>query len=387
MHSIRPAYIEVDLDNLRYNYDRIRETVSETTEIMAIVKADAYGLGAEYIIRELIGLGVNKFGVAHLSEAIHIRNKFKYAYILVMGYTPDYLVETAIENDIVLTVFLKEQAKLFSNRAKGLNKWISIHIKLEVAMNRIGFTPSKESLKEIQEIYRMDKLFIEGIFADFPASESDQPYTSNAIDIFKKFNKELMHKGIFIPLKHINNTSAIRNFPELTFEIVRAGVIPDGQFLHPGKNKNNLSKRPCLSLKAQVSHVEVLESGEKLSNGFLYQAKRKRKIATVPLGYADAYSRELSKAKEVLIKGIRCPVIGKICIDKMMVDVTGLDIHRYDEVVLIGKQGKEEIPIEEVDNNGMDIPAFVICMLAKRLPRVYIKDNKIKKVLNLLTEP
>ena len=136
-----------------------------------------------------------------------------------------------------------------------------------------------------------------------------------------------------------------------------------------------------------ILDVEVLESGEKLSNGFLYQAKRKRKIATVPLGYADAYSRELSKAKEVLIKGIRCPVIGKICIDKMMVDVTGLDIHRYDEVVLIGKQGKEEIPIEEVDNNGMDIPAFVICMLAKRLPRVYIKDNKIKKVLNLLTEP
>lgn len=386
MHNTRSAYIEVDLDNLEYNYDRIRETVSESLEIMVIVKADAYGLGAEYIVKELISLGVNKFGVAHISEAIKIRNKFKYAYILVMGYTPEHLVETAIENDIVLTVYLKEQAKLFSNKAKALNKWLSIHLRLQIGMDRIGFRPTRESLEEIQEIYSMDRLFVEGIFADFPTSDDDESYTGNAIDIFKKFNKQLIDKGIFISLKHVNNNSAIMNFPEASLDMVRASIIPEGIYPYPEKNTNARSARPCLSLKAKVSHVKVIESDEKLSSGFIYQAKRKTKIAVISLGYADAYSRELSNVGEVLVKGMRCPVIGRICINQILVDVTGLNIHRSDEVVLIGKQGKNKISIREDVNKTSDIPVYVLCMLAKRLPRVYMKDKKIKKILNYLTE-
>ncbi|MDY0236299.1 MAG: alanine racemase [Gudongella sp.] len=386
MYITRPAYIEVDLDNLKYNYDRIREIVTETSEIMAIVKADAYGLGAENIVRELIGLGVNKFGVAHLSEAIHIRNKFKYAYILVMGYTPEYLVETAINNDIVLTVYLKEQAKYFSNKAKELNKKLSLHIKLETGMNRIGFRTNNQSLKEIEEIYYMDNLTIDGIFTHFPAADDNKEYTIKSMDKFIAFNKLLANRKIRIPLKHVNNSAAIMNFPEFSLSMVRAGIILYGIYPYPEANRDTLSVKPCLSLKAQVSHIKIIEPGEKLSYGIIYEAKRRTKVATVPLGYADGYSRELSNVGEVLVKGKRCPVIGRICMDQMMVDVTGLDVVRNDEVVLIGKQGEDEIPIEEVANNIMGIPASVLCMLTKRLPRVYIKDNKIKKVLDYLLE-
>lgn len=386
MYITRPAYIEVDLDKLNYNYKRIREIVSETSEIMAIVKADAYGLGAEYIVKELLGLGVSKFGVAHLSEAIHIRNKFKNVYILVMGYTPEHLVETAIENDIALTVYLKEQAIFFSNRAKKLNKKLSIHIKLDTGMNRIGFKASKQSLDEIREIYSMDRLFVEGIFTHFPAADDDEAYTRKAMDIFIGFNKQLIDKGVFIPIKHVNNSAAIMNFPQWSLDMVRAGIILYGIYPYPHANKSILSLKACFSLKAHVSNVKMIEAGEKLSYGLIYEAKKKTKVATVPLGYADGYSRELSNVGSVLIKGKRCPVIGRICMDQMMVDVTDLDVNRDDEVVLIGKQGEEEISIEEVANNIMAIPASVLCMLTKRLPRIYMKDNKIQKVIDYLTD-
>jgi alanine racemase len=386
MEITRPAYIEVDLDNLSYNYDRIREIVSENSEIMAIVKADAYGLGAENIVRELISLGVNNFGVAHLSEAIHIRNKFKYAYILVMGYTPDHLAETAINNDIALTVYLKEQAGYFSNKARELSKQLNIHIKLDTGMNRIGFMTNEESLVEIEEIYRMDNLNIDGVFTHFPVADDDEQYSRISMNKFIDFNNKLAERGIDIPLKHVNNSAAIMNFPKWSLSMVRAGIILYGIYPYPQANRNTLSLKAALSLKAEVSHVKEIEKGEKLSYGLIYEAKERIKVATIPIGYADGYSRELSNIGEVLVKGIRCPVIGRICMDQMMVEVTGLDVLRDDEVVLIGKQGEDEITIEEVANKINGIPASVLCMLTKRLPRVYNRNNKIIKVLDYLKE-
>ena len=328
MDITNPAYIEVDLNNLEYNYNIIKEKVNEFSEVMAIVKADAYGLGLESIVKELISLGVNKFGVEHVSEAIQIRKKFKYAYILVMGYTHVDSVESAIENDIVLSVFLKEQAKLFSNKAKYLNKRLSIHLKYEGGLNKIGFRPTRKSIDDIQEIYGMDKIFLEGIFADFPSAQDDEPYTRKAMDTFKDFIKELIDKGIHIPFKHVNMTMAIINFPEQRFNMVRIESMLYGISPCLKANDDILNVKSCLSLKAQVFDVKTIELVKKLIHKFNLEVKRKTKVATVTLGCFDAYSRELSNVREVLVKGKRCSVIGRIYMDQIMIDVTGLKVMR-----------------------------------------------------------
>lgn len=382
MDVTRPAYIEVDLNNLEYNFDRIKESLDEASEIMAMVKADAYGLGVEYIVKELIGLGVNKFGVMHLFEALQIRNKFKYAYILVMGYTPDHLVEMAIKNDIVLSVFLKEQARFYSNWARELNKRLSIHIKVEIATNKIGFKPTRESVEEIKEVYGMDKLFVEGLYTDLPTREDEEAYTRRGMEIFNQFNKDLRDIGVHIQLKHVNIGVTASNFSGWTYNMVRTGIRLYGISPDIKENTEDSFLKPCLSLKAQVFDVKTLEMGRRFVRRLNCEVKRKRKIATVPLGCQDTYTSQLTNVENVLIKGKRCPVIGKVYMDQMMVDVTGLNVNKGDEVVLIGKQNEEQIRIEEVAKDLVGVPDSVMCILSRRLNRVYIKSEEVKNEVN-----
>ena len=384
MDLTRPAWLEIDLDNLQFNYDEIRKVVRDSADIMAVVKADAYGHGAAAIVKELMGLGVKRFGVAHLSEALHIKNHSPHAQVLVMGYTPEYLAEKAIEKGIRLTVYLLEQAEYFSKVAREMDRDAVVHLKLETGMNRIGFNPDEESLSSIEKIRKMDNIIIEGLFTHFPAADDDHEYTRNSMDIFRKFCRKLHDMGIEIPLKHVNNSAAIMNFPEFGLDMARAGIIIYGIYPYPEARRETLPLKPCISLKAQISHVKNLKKGEKVSYGLTYEARSDIKVATIPVGYADGWSRDLSNKGSVIVNGRRAPIIGKICMDQMMVDVTGIDASRGDEVVLMGSQGSETITIEEVAGIIGQSPASVLCMLTKRLPRVYVKSGRIPKTVDYL---
>jgi alanine racemase len=382
----RPAWLEINLNDLACNYNQIRKALNKGTDLMAIIKADAYENGAIQIANELMKQGVDKFGVATLSEALHIRKSIEGAKILIMGYTPDYLMKKAIEEDIDITVYMVEQAKLASELAKKLNKDALIHIKIETGMNRLGFMPTEESIMAIQKIYSMNNIKIEGIFTHFAASDNDPSYTFNQAKKFDYIVDGLKKLGLRIPLRHVSNSAAIMRYRELDYDMVRAGIILYGVYTSPDEDRDTVHLTNILSLKAQISNVKEIEKGEKISYGLTYETLRKSKIATVPIGYADGYSRSLSNKGSVIVKNTIVPVVGRICMDQLMIDVTELDVKVGDEVVLMGKSGDKEITIEEIAMKIGGIPAEVFCMMNKRLPRVYIKDGKVEEVVDYLLE-
>lgn len=386
MELTRPAWLQIDLDRLHYNYGEIRKAVPDGSNILAVLKADAYGHGATKIARELFSLGVTRFGVATLSEALEIRRRLPHAQILVMGYTPEYLYETAIEHGIRTTVYLSEQAEELSKAAAKLQRDAIVHLKIETGMNRLGFLPNEDSLSRILKIREMDNIIVEGIFTHFPAADDDLEYTRNSMGKFESFTRQLEEKGFKIPLRHVNNSAAIMNLPEYSLDMVRAGIILYGVYPFPEADREFLPLKSCLSLKAQISHVKDLEEGEKIGYGLTYTATSKIKVATLPIGYADGWSRALSNKGSVLIKGKRAPIIGRVCMDQMMVDVTGINAERGDEAVLMGRQGNEEITIEEIAALIGQIPAAVMCMLSRRLPRVYTKENRAPEVIDYLID-
>lgn len=378
--------MEIDLDNLIHNYKEIRKILKEDMELMAVVKADAYEHGAVQIVKALKEEGVKRFSVAHLSEALNIRKYFKDVEILIMGYTPEYLAEEAILNDITLTVYLREQAEFFSQIAKELNKIVKIHIKVETGMNRLGFISNGESIEEIRDIYNMNNLEIEGIFTHFAVSDDDPIYTMEQVKKFDYVCEGLSKLGINIPLKHVSNSAAIMNFRDLNYDMVRAGIILYGVYPFPNADRELIELKNILTLKAQISHVKEIEKGEKLSYGLIYEAQNKTKIATIPMGYADGFSRELSNKGNCIVNNTIVPIVGRICMDQFMIDVTGLDVKRGDEVILLGKSLDKEITIEEVASKSGQIPAAVQCMFNKRLPRIYIKNKEIINVTDYLLD-
>lgn len=386
MDLTRPAWLEIDLDNLHFNYKEIRKLVRDTADIMAVVKADAYGHGAAAIVRELMALGVKRFGIAHLSEAIHIKNHSPHAQVLVMGYTPDYLAEVAINRGVRLTVYLEDQADHFAKVAKELDKDAVVHLKIETGMNRLGFLPDEKTLQAVERIKEMDNIIIEGMFTHFPAADDDHGYTERSMAKFREFCRMLYEKDIDIPVKHVSNSAAIMNFPQYGLDMVRAGIILYGIYPYPQAKRETLPLKPCISLKAQISHVKTIEKGDKVSYGLTFEASTRTQVATVPVGYADGWSRDLSNKGYALVNGRRVSIIGRICMDQLMLDVTGMDVKRGDEAVLMGSQGEEEITIEEIASQIGQIPASVLCMLTKRLPRVYVKERRVPEVVDYLLE-
>ncbi len=384
MDLTRPTWIEIDLDILDKNYEEIRRIVPESSDIMAIVKADGYGLGAVNIVRALMDKGVKRYGVATLSEALNIKSKVPHAQILVMGYTPEYLAKVAIENNIRVTVYMKEQAEYLNDMAKEIGKDAVIHIKIETGMNRIGFPPKASSIEDIKAIREMDNIIIEGIFTHFPDAEYNEEYTRNSMKIFNDFLRRLEVLKINIPLKHSSNSAAIMSYPEYSLDMVRAGIIIYGLYPYTEANRSLLRLEPCFSLKSQVSYVKTLNKGERIGYGLTYESIDEEKIATIPIGYGDGYRRELSNKGYVLINGEYAKIVGLICMDQLMVNVTGIDVKRGDEVVLIGKQGDKEITIEELSTFVDLNPASIISLISRRVPRVYVKARRIPEVVDYL---
>ncbi len=382
---MRPVWAEIDLDKAAYNMKNIKKLVKDK-EVIAVVKADCYGHGADDLAPVFLENGASRLAVAILTEGIELRKKNITAPIMILGYTPLELGEELINNDIEQTVYDLEYAKKLSNIAERLGKKAKIHIALDTGMGRIGFIPNEESIEAVEKIASLNGIEIIGIFTHFStADEYDKTYTNEQFKKIKNFISELEKRNINIPLKHVSNSGAIMDMPETYLDAVRAGIILYGYYPSNEVNKEKLDIKPILTLKTTVSHVKEVEEGTSISYGRTFITERKSKIATIPIGYADGYSRLLSGKAKVIINGKFAPVVGRICMDQCMIDVTDIgEVKVGDEVILLGEEGNLKFNADDFAEIMGTINYEITCMLKQRIPRVYIKKGKIVNVRNYI---
>jgi len=373
----RAVWAEINLDNLAHNMRETRRIVNKNTQITAVIKADGYGHGAVSIARTLLDNGADRFAVATLSEAIQLRSYFPDVNILVLGYTPTELAEEIIQNNIIQTVYSLKEAQLFSKTALLLNKEITVHIKIDSGMNRLGMPVNQETIEDILKISQLDGLYIEGIFTHFAtADEADKAYTIKQVKSYEKIINALKERGLTIPIKHVSNSAAIINMPEYNMDMVRAGIMLYGLYPSQNVNQNTVNLKEVMCLKAKVSQVKEVEKGQGVSYGLKYKCKHNTQVGTLPIGYADGFTRMLSGKAFVMVQGKKMPIIGNICMDQCLIDITGLDVKIGDEVVLFGGNDENGISIDSVSELLFTINYEIVCMVNKRVPRVYIQNNK-----------
>ena len=382
---LRPAWAEVNLDNLADNMKEIRR-VSKSKDIIAVVKADAYGHGAIDAAQVFLKNGATRLAVAVISEAAELRESGINCPIMILGFTSPYLIDDLLKYDIEQTVYSYEYACEISKAAVKQDKTAKIHIALDTGMGRIGFRPEEKSADEVYKISKLHNIVIEGLFSHFSsADEEDKSYTYMQIEKFNRFYNELLKRGIKINVRHIANSAAIIDMPEVHFDAVRPGIILYGYYPSKDVSRDIINLKPAMSLKANVVHVKKIPSGECIGYGRKFKTVRESTIATLPIGYADGYTRLLFNKAKVIINGKFAPVVGRICMDQCMVDVTEAgDVKTGDEAILMGSDKSLKFDADDMANLLGTISYEVLCMIGKRVPRVYIKDGKIIKVRNYI---
>ena len=373
----------IDLDAIAYNMTNIKSKVGKETGIIGIIKADAYGHGSVEISKVILENGADWLAVAVVDEGINLRKNGIAAPILLLGYTPELRLEDVVNNGFIQTVYTYETAKKLSDVAVRLGKTAVIHIKIDTGMGRIGYRVNEVSADEIVKISELPNIEVNGMFTHFStADEKDKNYTLNQYNKFVQMDAFLRERGLMIPIKHAANSAAIMDFDNMMFNMVRPGIILYGAYPSEEVDKDNLSIKPAMSVKTHVSYVKEVNEGDYISYGRKYQAVGKRIIATIPVGYADGFIRAYSNGGKVLIKGEYAPIVGRICMDQFMVDVTDIkDVQINDEVVLIGKQGNKEITVDFIASILDTINYEVFCTLSKRVPRQYIQNGKVIKTV------
>jgi len=376
----RPVWAEIDLGAVAHNVREIRRIVKPETKIMAVVKADGYGHGAFNIAQTALKSGAEYLSVATLGEAVKLREQGIEASILVMGYTTLDQVPDLIDYQITTTVFTLDMAETLSKVALERGRKAKVHIKIDTGMGRIGFIPQKGTIELIKRIVKMEGLWVEGIFTHFAvADETDKTYTKQQFQNFTKLIADLEGEGIFIPIKHAANSAAIIDLPETHLDMVRAGIILYGLYPSTEVDKGRINLIPAMEIKAKVSFVKKVGAGTSISYGRKYIAENEAVIASLPMGYADGYTRRLSNQSQVLLGGKRIPVVGTICMDQLMVDASLVpDVKIDDEVVVIGRQGKERITVEEIAERLKTINYEIICMISERVPRIYYNEVSLE---------
>lgn len=373
------ASANIDLDAICNNIDNTRKILGYETKLMVILKADGYGHGAVPIAKALLDMAVDSFGIAILEEGIELRKAGIDKPILVLGYTPKGQYKKLVEYNITQTIFQYNTAKELSEEALSQGKTAKVHIKVDTGMSRIGFFDDEESIEEIKKISELKGIEIEGIFSHFAcADEEDKTSANGQLMRFLAFTKKLEEEGIKIPIKHIANSAAIIDIPEAKLDMVRSGIATYGLYPSEEVKKDVLALKPAMEIKSHVSYVKEVESGVGVSYGSTYVTKGKTKIATIPVGYGDGYPRQLSSKGRVLIHGMSAPIIGRVCMDQFMVDVTNIpDVCQGDTVTLIGRDKEEFISVEEVANMSYSFNYEFICNVGKRIPRIYYRNNKV----------
>lgn len=373
----------VDLDAIASNIKNIRAKVDKNSGIIGIIKADAYGHGSVETAKVLLDNGADWLAVAVVDEGLNLRKNGITAPILLLGYTPELRLNDVINNGFIQTVYSYDTAKKLSDAASALGKKAVIHIKIDTGMGRIGYRVNEESADEIVKISKLPNIDVNGMFTHFStADEADKAYTLEQYNKFVKMNDMLEERGLHIPIKHAANSAAIMDFDNMMFNMVRPGIILYGAYPSDEVKKENLSLSPAMSIKTHVSYVKDVNEGDSISYGRKYTAPSKRRIATIPVGYADGFIRAYSNGGKVLVRGEYAPIVGRICMDQFMVDVTDIDgVEVNDEVVLMGRQGDKEITADFIASVLDTINYEVFCTLSKRVPRQYIQNGKIVKTI------
>ncbi|MGI6077399.1 MAG: alanine racemase [Fastidiosipilaceae bacterium] len=382
-YVINRSWTEIDLSALAHNARQIKALTGPTCEIMGIVKADAYGHGACEVAPVLLNNGFTRLAVSLLDEAIALRKSGITAPILILSYTDPRRAEEIIRYRVTQTVYTWDLIDALEAAGQRLKAYPSVHIKVDTGMSRIGFTSGFSSVEEIEKIHALKNVFIEGIFTHFStADEADRIFFDKQAQRFMGICNELESEGIYIPIKHCCNSAALMRYPEYHLDMVRAGIVTYG--ILPDFCESFVDQfRPAMSIKSNVIMVKHIPAGTAVSYNRRYIAPSERTLATVPIGYADGYSRVMSGKAEALIHGMRVPVVGNICMDACMMDVTDIPetVEIGDEVVLCGSQNygdrQEFIAMEELADWHLTITYEVMSTVGKRMPRVYVDGGRI----------
>lgn len=369
----------VSLDAIAHNFAEMKKNIAKGTKIVAVIKADGYGHGAEAIARLIEDYDyIWGFAVATPEEALQLRTFGVKKPILILGIVFEEYFTQMIAKEIRLTVCTYEMAKKLSEEAQRQGRDVHIHIGLDTGMSRIGFADRQESVEEIKKISQLPNLKIEGMFTHFArADETDRSPAIDQLNRYLNFAKLLEDAGIQIPMKHCSNSAGIIRVPEANLNAVRAGITIYGIYPSNEVERDIVKLIPAMELKSHISYIKTVEPGAAFSYGGTFTAKKEMKVATIPVGYADGYPRSLSNKGWVLIHGKKAPILGRVCMDQFMVDITKIpDAKAGDEVTLIGKDGKEFISIEKFGDLSGRFSYEFACDISKRVPRVYIKDGK-----------
>ena len=379
MNSYSRTYVTVDLDAIAYNFESMRKNIREGTQMIAVIKADAYGHGAVTVGRFLETFPyIWGFATATAEEALELRDAGIQKPILVLGYVFEDHYEELIGREVRMPVFDLETAEKIADYAEQLHKKAKIHIALDTGMNRIGFKDTQKSAAVICKISQMESLQIEGMFTHFArADETDKIYADRQFRRYMDFHRQLQDWGVSIPVCHCSNSAGIIDMPYANLDVVRAGITIYGIYPSNEVQKEKVPLKPVMSWKSGVAFVKEVEAGEQISYGGTFVTPKKMKIATIPTGYADGYPRMLSGKASVLIHGKRAQILGRVCMDQFMADVTDIpDVSRGDEVTLLGRDQEEEITVEELSDLCGRFPYEFVCCVSKRVPRVYLGGGK-----------
>lgn len=377
---IRDTYVEINLDNIAYNMRKIKEVAGEKVAVAAVVKANAYGHGAVDIAATIMENGADYLAVATLSEALELRNHHRDYNIFIMGYTPDEYLEHVVKNNITQTIFSLHQAELLSGLGIKHNKIPRVQIKYDTGFNRLGYKDCQESIDEINKIFDLDNLEVEGIFSHFALAGKEE----DEIQYRKLMNviEQLESKGKNFKYKHICDSISGIDYPQYRLNMIRPGAIIYGLKSY---SDDSVVLKQALTFKTKIYHIKTLEKGEGVSYDYLWRAERKSIIGTLPFGYADGYPRNMRDKGFVTIHGRKAPVIGVICMDQCMVDLTDIPESRVgDEVIIYGDGTGNTADIQEISELAGTNKNEIVCRFTRRTPRVYIKDGKIYKILNYL---
>ncbi len=378
------AYAVIDLDALRANAQAVIDKVGPDVKIMSIVKTDAYGHGAVPVARELEELGVDYFGVASVDEGVLLRKHGIKSPILILGYVFPEEYERLIDSELMHAVFSYDNAVALNEKAKWLNKTVKIHIKVDTGMGRIGFLPNKDSIEEIKKISKLSNVKIDGIFTHFACADfRDKTSSNRQKKLFLDFLDQLKVQGVDVGIRHMDNSASIIDEDCDFLDMVRIGIMGYGLF--PSEEVDtDFPLTPVMQLKSSVSYVKNVHKGFTVSYGSTFVAKDDMTVATVSIGYGDGYPRSLSNRGRVIINGQFANIIGRVCMDQFMVDVTDLDVRQGDTVTLFGKDGNFDLSVEELSGLSGRFNYELCCDINMRVPRVYVKDGEVVEVLDYL---
>ena len=376
------VYAKINLDAIRNNVLEMKKNIAPESRMMAVVKTDGYGHGAIEIAREIEDI-VEGFATATVDEAVALRMQGIRSMILILGHVHESLFETIIRERISVNLYSKRDAEELSRIAGKLGREALVHFKLDTGMSRIGVRDNEESLEMLKEIAKLPNVRMEGIFTHFSASdETDKGRTREQMARFTAFTEKVKAAGIEIQILHCSNSAGIIDVPEANFNMVRAGIALYGLYPSEEVKKEQVKLTPALELKSHIVYLKEVEAGCGISYGSTYVTTHTTKVATIPVGYGDGYPRSLSNRGYVLVHGKKAPILGRICMDQFMVDVTEIpEAQEGDVVTLIGAENGAELSVEELAAMAGDTFNYeIVCDLGKRIPRVFYKNGSAVSV-------